>query len=180
MHIFLGYFADQQTHKPMHFLRYFRDCSAEQCVTVGLSIGLRPSLMWRELGRLTENWHPSRKKGRTGVFTDATLQPFQHFHPLSSSSSPVLGCCKSAKQFDCFLSVISYCRESLQVQNSLLAWRWCIVSRAEHEGEWEQSPQNRNISDRMRGNAQSRSVFTMPHLLNGFASLQSSWSSLTF
>ena len=32
-------------------------------------------------------------------------------------------CCKSAKQFDCFLSVISYCREGLQVQNALLAWR---------------------------------------------------------
>ena len=47
------------------------------------SIGLTP-LMWRELGWLTENWHPSRKKGRPAVFTD--VQPFQHFHPFSSSS----------------------------------------------------------------------------------------------
>ena len=66
---------------------------------------------------------PVTKKGPNRCFHRRNPATVSTFPPLVIVIVSSAGLLQSMKRFDCFLSVISYCREGLQAQNSLLAWR---------------------------------------------------------
>ena len=115
----MGYRAHQPLTQYLPTLLFLAFDTALQCGSIGLT-----PLMWRELGWLTENWHPSRKKGRPAVFTD--VQPFQHFHPFSSSSREKIIILPS-KSFDCFPFLFLWVRIFPYKCKANMQWIKCML-----------------------------------------------------